>query len=131
MILLDGEQKPRVLGEAAESDRRILLRPAVAIMADGEQRRHERLNGEDGEAAFVLSALSNAQRRVALQRGVGALQEPNERGQLSPAAAWRALATTGLGNDVDGDGELNADEARGRRARAAITCVWCVRAVTR
>ena len=101
---------------------------AEAVTAAAAASSPTKDDTDDG-AAPPAWAVDDAQRAEAAV--IFAAHKPSERGQLSPAAAWRALATTGLGNDVDGDGELNADEARGRRACAAFTCVWCVRAVTR
>ena len=43
MVVADGLQAVRVLGEAAERDRRVLLRLALAVVRDAEERGHERL----------------------------------------------------------------------------------------
>ena len=43
MVVADGLQAVRVLGEAAERDRRVLLRLALAVVRDAEERGHESL----------------------------------------------------------------------------------------
>ena len=61
MIVADGLQAVRVLGEAAQRDRGVLLRLPVAVVRDAEQLGYERLlHGQHREALLVARALGDA-----------------------------------------------------------------------
>ena len=67
MIVADGLQAVRVLGEATERDRGVLLRLPVAVVRDAKQLGHERLlHRQHGETLLVARALGDTQRDVAL-----------------------------------------------------------------
>ena len=102
MVVADRLQAPRVLGEPAQRDGRILARLALLVVRNREERRNDRLDGEHRQASLLLGALADAQRRVPLQPGVAGAAEQRAQHRQCTGVADGARARPASARNVFG-----------------------------